>query len=126
MNLLAAFLQDVPQEMPGGIGVVPFLLIVLVLYAFVSYCWMVIAQKTGTPNAWFAWIPILNLVLMLNIAKKPVWWIILFLIPLVNFIIMILAMVGVCEARGRPGWYAILFIIPVVNIGLLGYLAFAD
>jgi len=36
-----------------------------------------IATKTNTENAWLAWIPVVNLILMLNIAKKPIWWFIL-------------------------------------------------
>ena len=79
--MLATFLQEA-SEPPGGMGL--FLVIILLFYAFVAYCWMQIANKTNTPNGWFAWVPILNIVLILQIAKKPVWWIILLLIPLVN------------------------------------------
>src|SRR5271166_5425358 len=71
-------------------------------------------------------IPIVNIVLLLNIAKKPVWWIILFLIPLVNIVIAILVWMGVAEARNKPNWWGILMIIPVANLIVPGYLAWSD
>jgi hypothetical protein len=125
--MLAAFLQEAmePSELSG-----PYFAIVLVIgllvYAFCAYCLMVIANKTNTPNGWFAWIPILNYVLLLQIAKKPVWWFLLFFVPLVNFVILIMVMVAVCQARGKSGWLVLGLFIPLVNFGVLGYLAFSD
>jgi uncharacterized membrane protein YhaH (DUF805 family) len=62
---------------------------------------------------------------MLNIARKPDWWILLFLIPLVNNNIIIIWM-GIAEARNKPNWWGILLIVPVANIILPGYLAWSD
>lgn len=87
---------------------------------------MKIAEKTGTENGWWAWIPILNILLMLAIARKPLWWIILLLIPLVNLVILILVFVGICQARGKSGLLTIGFFVPIVNLIVLGYLAFGD
>ena len=125
MHLFAAFLQESSPEGSPFLGV-GLLLGILLAYCFVAYCLQVIANKTNTENAWFAWVPILNYVLMVNIAKKPVWWVILFFIPLVNLIILILVMAGMCEARGKSPWLTVALLIPVVNIFGLGYLAFAD
>jgi len=98
----------------------------LVMYVYVSFALMTIANKTGTPNGWLAWIPIANIILMLMIAKKPIWWIILFFIPLVNIVMAILVWMGVAEARNKPNWWGILMIVPVVNLIVPGYLAWAD
>ena len=125
MHLFAAFLQE-SSDMPGAGFGVGFIVICLALYAFAAYCLQTIANKTNTENAWFAWIPILNYVLLLNIAKKPVWWIILLLIPFVNIIILVIVMMAVAEARGKPSWWGILFLIPVVNLVILAMLAFSD
>ena len=96
------------------------------MYVYVALALQTIAQKTGTENAWWAWVPIINIVLMLNIAKKPVWWLILFLIPLVNLIIIIIVWMAIAEARGKPSWWCILFIVPVAQLIVPGYLAWAD
>jgi len=63
---------------------------------------------------------------MLNIAKKPLWWILLLFIPLVNFVIGVIVWMGVAEARGKPNWWGILMIVPVANFIVPGYLAWSD
>ena len=97
------------------------------LYVFLSLALMSIANKTGTENAWFAWIPVLNIILMLQIAKKPVWWIILLLIPLVNIIIAFIIWMAIAEARNKPAWWGIvIMLVPVVNLILIGMLAWTE
>lgn len=127
--MLSVVRQD---DMSGAVGGMIagmfglFLFLGLAAYVFSSLCFMKIAEKTNTENGWWAWIPILNILLMLNIARKPLWWILLFLIPLVNIVIAIIVLVEICKARGKSPLLVIGFIIPVVNFVVLGYLAFAD
>ena len=128
--LMGTILQD-DLGGAGGAGLLAaflgaYFIFILVLYAFAAFCFMKIAQKTNTPNGWWAWIPILNILLMLNIAKKPLWWIVLLIIPLVNIVIAILVLAEICKARGKPAWWVVGFFIPVVNLILLGALAFSD
>lgn len=107
-------------------GIMLFLLIIfLVVYIYMAICLMKMAKKTNTPNAWFAWIPILNVILMLQIAKKPLWWIILFLIPLVNIVMAIIVWMEIAKALGKPEWLGILMIVPIANLIVPGYLAFS-
>ncbi len=102
-----------------------YLLVIAVFYIYMAICLMTIAKKTNTANAWFAWIPILNIILMLAIAKKPIWWIILMFIPFVNIIIGVIVWMAIAEARGKPNWMGILMIVPVANVIVPGYLAFS-
>lgn len=124
----AAFAQDHPARHAAALGgvLMIMLLMFLAVYIYMALALQTIAQKTNTDNAWLAWIPIANIVLLLNIAGKPVWWIILFLIPIVNIVIGVLAWMGVAEARQKPNWWGILMIIPFVNLIVPGYLAWAD
>lgn len=108
-------------------GILFFVLIfALAMYVYIALALQTIAQKTNTENPWLAWIPIINIVLMLNIAKKPVWWFLLFLIPLVNIVIAIIVWMGIAEARNKPNWWGILMIVPVANLIVPGYLAWSD
>ncbi len=100
--------------------------VVIVVYAFTAFCFQKIAEKTGTENGWWAWIPILNVVLMLNIAGRPIWWIILFFIPLVSLVIAIVVLVDILKALDKSPWLVIGLMVPGVNFIVLGYLAFAD
>jgi Family of unknown function (DUF5684) len=98
----------------------------LVCYVYMALALQTIATKTGTPDGWLAWIPIANCILMLNIAKKPMWWILLFLIPLVNIVIAVMVWMAIAEARQKPNWWGILTIVPVANLIVPGYLAWVD
>jgi hypothetical protein len=109
-----------------GVMMVVFVIFGLAIYVYMALTLQVIAKKTNTENAWLAWIPIVNIILMLNIAKKPLWWIILLLVPLVNIVIAIIVWMAIAEARGKPNWWGILLIVPVVGIIVPGYLAFSD
>jgi hypothetical protein len=95
-------------------------------YIYVSLALQTIATKTSTQNGWLAWIPIVNIFLMLDIAKKPLWWFILFLIPLVNIVMAVIVWMGIAEARQKPNWWGILTIVPIANLVVPGYLAWAD
>lgn len=110
----------------GGLSIAFVLVCFAVGYIYISLALQTIAQKTNTANGWLAWIPIANIILMLNVAKKPIWWIILFLIPLVNVIIAIIVWMGIAVARGKPNWWGILIIVPLANLIVPGYLAWAN
>jgi hypothetical protein len=125
---LLALQQD--NEMAARMALAgPFLLVSLVLslafYIYLAICLQTIAKKTNTSNGWLAWIPIANIILMLNVAKKPIWWIILCLIPIVNLVMVIIIWMAIARARNKPDWWGILTIVPIVNIIVPGYLAFS-
>jgi hypothetical protein len=98
----------------------------LVAYAYMAFCVMTIAKKLGAKEPWMAWVPILNIYLMIVLAEKPVWWIILCFIPLVNIVILLMVWAKICEKRGRPAWWTVLFIIPIANLIVPALLAFTD
>jgi len=129
LSASGAFAQEyrspASPAMAGGTAVF-FLLVGLAVYVYTALAVKTIAEKTNTENPWLAWIPIANLILLLNIAKKPIWWIVLCLIPLVNIIIFIMVWMAVAEARGKPGWVGVLLIVPVLGALMPGYLAWAD
>jgi len=117
--------EALPWAMLGGFLI--FLLIFLVaLYVYTALAIQTIAQKTNTENPWLAWIPIVNMLLLVMIAKKPFWWFFLFLIPLVNVVMMVIVWMAVAEARGKPSWWGIMTLVPVVNLIVPGYLAWSD
>ncbi|MDD4902655.1 MAG: DUF5684 domain-containing protein [Patescibacteria group bacterium] len=103
-----------------------YLFLWLLLYVYLAICLQVLAKKTSTPNGWLAWIPIANIFLMISVAKKPLWWFLLLLIPLVNIVIGVILWMAIAEIRGRENWVGILIIVPVLGLGIPGYLAFSD
>ncbi len=108
----------------GSIVAVQFI-IWIILYVYAALCLQFIAKKTNTPNGWMAWIPIANLILILQIAQLPLWYIVLMFIPLVNIVIIFIVWIKILEACGRPGWWVILLILPIVNFIIMGVVAFS-
>src|SRR4030042_5885416 len=123
---------DLPPEAAAGAfalagGMFLFIMIiVVVLYVIMAISLMKIANRTGTPNAWFAWIPILNLILMLQIAERPMWWLIFFLVPIVNIVGIVLQFViwvDIAKRLGKSVVFGILAaLIPII---FMPYLAFS-
>jgi hypothetical protein len=109
----------------GGMLVL-VLFIVLVLYVIMAISLMKIAKRTNTENAWFAWIPILNLILMLQVAKRPMWWLIFFLVPFINIVGVVLQFVIWVDIAKRLGKSAIFGILAVlISPIFMPYLAFS-
>lgn len=125
------FGQDEDRNAALGLAALGgFLFVILIFFAifyvYIALALQTIAKKTNTENAWWAWIPILNILLMLNIAKKPLWWIVLFLIPLVSLVMSIIVWMAIAEARGKPNWWGILLIVPLLGLVVPGYLAWSN
>lgn len=75
-----------------------FILFYVIILLFVSI-WHIF-KKAGKPG-WASIIPIYNILIWLDIAEKPRVWLLLLLIPIVNFIPVILINIGVSEKFGK-------------------------
>jgi len=117
--------SDASNAPPGLMSPMFSLVLALVIYAVYAYPLYVMGQKTNSQHSWFAFVPILNMVLLLEIAGKDLWWILLFFIPCVNIIIAIIVWMAVAEAMNKPSWVGALMIIPGVNFVLPFYIALA-
>ncbi len=99
----------------------------LITYVVVAASLMVMAQKTGHGNeAWWAWIPILNMLLALRIAERPVWWIVLLLIPCIDLVFIAIVLMDIAAKRRKPAFLGILGIVPCINLFVFPYLAAGD
>ncbi len=64
-----------------------FVLYLAVVVLVIASLW-VIFTKAGKPG-WACLIPIYNILVLLEIVGKPWWWLLLFCIPVVNFVFLI-------------------------------------
>jgi len=78
-------------------------LAIIVLF-FVSL-WKIFTTA-GRPG-WACIIPIYNAYIILQIAGKPAWWLILFLIPFVNIIIAIIASIALAKKFGKGAGFGL-------------------
>lgn len=77
--------------------------------------------KAGRPG-WAAIVPIYNLVVMLEIAGKPIWWIVLFLVPFVNIVIFFIMYIALAERFGKDAGFGIgLALLWFIFFPILGF-----
>jgi hypothetical protein len=109
------------QDEPGGgaagamFGMVFMLFWLGFVLLVVASLWKVFV-KAGEPG-WAAIVPIYNLVVLLKIAGKPLWWLVLLLIPFVNFIALILVGISLAQNFGKGAGFG-------VGLALLGFIFF--
>ena len=89
---------QVAQDGNGAGGAI-VMIIWLAIVVVIAGLWQTFS-KAGKPG-WGAIIPIYNVVLLLEIAGRPIWWIILFLIPFVNFVVAIVVAIDVAKNFGK-------------------------
>jgi Family of unknown function (DUF5684) len=82
--------------------------------------------KAGEPG-WACLIPIYNVIVLLRIAGRPLWWILLYLIPLVNLVVAIVVMVDLarCFGKGAGFGLGLMFLgfifFPILGLGEAQY-----
>jgi len=111
-------LDDLPQEYLWPAGLLSYLAWGIALY--------LIAKKTRTENPWMAWVPVLNLFLLVSIARLGCLWVLALFVPCVGFFAAIYVWWKICELRGKPGILSVLMLIPGVNLLVALYLGLAD
>ncbi|MEO6260793.1 MAG: DUF5684 domain-containing protein [Thermoanaerobaculia bacterium] len=102
--------------MGAGMTVVWLAIMVLVIAAL----WKIFV-KAGEPG-WAAIIPIYNFIVMIKIAGKPLWWIVLMLIPFVNFVVGILILAAMARNFGKGTGFAIgMMFLPFIFYPILAW-----
>lgn len=99
---------------------VTMVVFLLVIVAIIAGIWKVFT-KAGKPG-WACLIPIYNVIVLLEIAGKPTWWVILYLIPIVGLVIAIIVAIDVGKAFGKDTGYGLgLAFLPFIFYPLLGF-----
>ncbi len=76
------------------------------------------AQKPG----WAAIVPIYNTIVLLQIIGRPIWWIILLLIPFVNIVILFIVMIDLAKSYGKGAGFGIgLTLLSPIFLAILGF-----
>jgi len=101
-----------------------FWILALAIYVLSALPLYVMGTKTDSQYPWFAFVPILNVFLFVEIAGKEWWWVLLMLVPCINLFVMIYLWMEVATAMNKPSWVGILTIVPGLGILVPYYLAF--
>jgi hypothetical protein len=100
------------------------LVIGIVFYVIQAIAFFQLGKKANIRNAWVAFIPFVQIIVVLHIIDKSGWNIFLFFIPVVNIILYIIWMVKFYLAFSvNVGLIVLSIIIP--NVGLIVQLVMA-
>jgi len=86
----------------------------------IAACWKIFT-KAGQPG-WAAIIPIYNWYVLCKIVGRPGWWVILLLIPFINFIIGIILCIDLAKSFGKGVGFGIgLILLGIIFFPILGF-----
>ncbi|RZL09713.1 MAG: signal peptidase I, partial [Pedobacter sp.] len=79
-------------------------------------------QKAGR-QGWEAIVPIYNFWVMLEIVQRPKWWILLYLIPVVNLFVLIGVTIDLVKCFGKFKFidHALAVLVPFIVLPLWGF-----
>ena len=104
-------------QAPGPLFWIFYLAFTILMIA----AWWKIFTKAGQPG-WACIIPIYNLYVWCKIVGRPWWWILLMLIPFVNFIILIILIIDLAKSFGKGVGFGIgLLLLAVIFFPILGF-----
>ena len=103
-----------------GPGLVFWIVWAIVVIFEIAAIWIVFT-KAGKPG-WASIIPIYNGIVILEIAGRPLWWFLLYFIPLVNIIIAIIVMIDFAKSFGKGLGFGLgLIFLPIIFFPALAW-----
>ena len=78
-------------------------------------------EKAGKPG-WASIVPIYNIIVMLEMIGRPLWWIVLLFIPFVGIVAAVIIMIDFAKAFGKGAGFGVgLAFLPFVFYPMLGF-----
>ena len=93
------------NDIGGMVGTVSGLISFAIAVVLIAANWKLFT-KANKPG-WACLIPIYNIFVFIQIIGRPVWWIVLFFIPLVNFIVAVIMCIDLAKSFGKDTLYGI-------------------
>jgi hypothetical protein len=84
---------------------IPVIVSLAVLIVVIAGVWKTF-EKAGKPG-WAAIIPIYNMIVLLEVARRPIWWFILMFIPIVGIVIAIIVSIDVAKNFGKEAGFGL-------------------
>ena len=112
--------QGGADEVSNEVGAVVVVIYLAVIIASVAGMWKVFA-KAGKPG-WGAIVPIYNIVLLLEIVGKPIWWLLLLFIPCVGIVVSVILFIELAKCFGKGAGFGLgLALLSPIFFPLLGF-----
>jgi len=109
------------QQEPNPILITFMLIFVFAIIIFLIISMWKVFEKAGQPG-WATLIPIYNIYIMVKIAGKEGWWVLLYLIPIVSLIISIIVSIEIAKKFGKDTGFGIgLAFLGIIFWPILGF-----
>ena len=115
-------LKQIPVKIRKDIFAVLSLVLICV-YVITCFPLMLIANKLKRKRAWLVLIPIVQIFYFVYIAKKPLWWSIFILAPIVNIILAAVLFLSILREMKKSYWLIFPALVPGINIFVIWYMA---
>jgi len=104
----------------AGVGIVGGIIYLAIIVLMIAGLWKMF-EKAGKPG-WAAIIPIYNMIVMLEIVGKPLWWIIGLFVPCINIVVLVWVTNLLMKSFGKDTVYTILALFfPFIIYPMLGF-----
>jgi hypothetical protein len=104
----------------GLFGLVFVVFALALAVVMIASMWKIFV-KAGKPG-WAAIIPIYNIIVLLEIIEKPIWWIVLFFLPFANVVAAVLIDIELAKKFGKDALFGIgLLLLPIVFFPILAF-----
>jgi len=105
----------------GIFGGVFFIILYIVFIVLIIASQWKIFTKADKPD-WASLIPIYNIIVLLEIARKPLWMVLLLFIPIANIIVYIIVAIELANNFGKSGGFAAgLILLPIIFYPILAF-----
>ncbi len=97
-----------------------------IIVLMISSIWKVFT-KANQPG-WAAIVPFYNIIIMLQVAKKPTWWIAMYFVPIANIVFMIMTLNAVSKNFGKDEGFTVGMVLlgvvfwPILAFGSAQYI----
>ena len=104
----------------GGSAAVLIVVYVAFVVFYLASFWRVYT-KAGQPG-WAAVIPIYNFIILMKIIGRPWWWILLFLVPIVNIVVLFIVYIDLAKSFGRSTGFGVgLALLGIIFLPILAW-----
>ena len=105
------------QESPTAVIIIYLAIVLLMIVSL----WITV-NKAGRPGV-SQIIPIWNIIELVRISGKPLWWVILILlIPIVNIVLLIMVYHGISKAFGKDAGFTVgMVLLPFIFFPILAF-----
>jgi len=118
-TLLAVPISDAEIAAAAGAAAVTGLVAGAIGYVVVALGLMGVFTKAGKPG-WAAFVPIYNVIVLLEVVGRPLWWFVLLLVPGVNVVVGIIVLNDLAKSFGHGTGFTVgLVLLSVVFTWIL-------